>query len=521
MKPNPSHARERGASIILFTVICVTIVIPIIGLAIDGSMLFWAKAKLTSALDAAALASGRSPTADPASVAQQYVYANLPVGWLGTSYITAPTAVVDFPTTSSRRVTVTASVSVPLHFLRIIGKSSSVVSDTASSTRRNTNVMLVLDRSGSMLITGPDGNVVCDTMKASAETFISFFSDGQDQLGLISFHAWANVDFPFNTHFQTASPNMTTILSDLQCGSNTASAQGLDLAYQQIKNLGPTAYASAGALNVIVFMTDGFPNGVTIGPGVSSNSKYIPKDQADDRYCVGTPSSICTNTPATATACQTSLKSAAAGTLAQWAGGTSGFPYTGTTAGLFPVYSSLSPPPTSHCASGSWRSICNTAEPTVSADSSCVFIQSGSTWIRKDLAYISTADIYGNATINTNYMTQSSDYVQTGPYTGLGHRVDTPQAVIDASFNAADAEALKIISDTTFQPVIYVIGLGGAADVASEDSFLRLLNRVANDSSSDRYNPNLPVGLFVYSPDDTQLQSAFRQVASQILRLSK
>jgi hypothetical protein len=92
---------------------------------------------------------------------------------------------------------------------------------------------------------------------------------------------------------------------------------------------------------------------------------------------------------------------------------------------------------------------------------------------------------------------------------------------MDASFNTADAEALKIIQDTNFQPVIYVIGLGGAADMASEATFQRFLHRVANDSGSDRYNPNLPVGLFVYSPDDTQLQSAFRQVASQILRLSK
>jgi hypothetical protein len=118
-------------------------------------------------------------------------------------------------------------------------------------------------------------------------------------------------------------------------------------------------------------------------------------------------------------------------------------------------------------------------------------------------------------------MTQSADLV-TGVYAASGRmRIDTPQSVMDASFNSADAQALAIISDTNYQPTIYVIGLGGASDVADENAFQTFLKRVANDPSSSRYNPNLPTGLFVYSPDDTQLAAAFHQIASQILRLSK
>lgn len=510
---------ERGATLFFFTVICVTVIIPLIGLAVDGSILFWAKAKLTSALDSAALAAGRAPTADPNTIAQQYVYANFPTGWMGTSYAATPAAALDYPSTGTRRVTVTASVQVPLHFLQLLGIPNTTVSSVAASTRRNTNVMLVLDRSSSMNITGPDGNVVCSTMKAAAQTFVNFFTDGQDRLGLVTFHAWSNLDFPFTTNFQSSSPNLNSYLGDLTCGGNTASAEGLNLAYQQIQALGSSAYASNGALNVILFMTDGFPNGVTLGPGVSPQSAYVPKNQTDNRYCVGTTSTMCSAMPATATACQTSLASAAAGTLVQTAGGSSGFPYTGPTNGFWQVYNSS--PPTRTCASGYTRAICNTSTPVVAASSSCSFVASGSSSIRKDLAYISPMDIYGNTTNNSSYMTQSGDLVPTGPYAGLGLRVDTPQSVIDASFNAADAQALKIIQDTTYQPVIYVIGLGGAADMASESVFLRFLHRVANDPTSDRYNASLPVGMFVYSPDDTQLQSAFRQVASQILRLSK
>jgi hypothetical protein len=88
----PFIRQERGISIILFTLVSILVLLPMIGLAIDGSILFWTKAKLTSALDAAALAAGRSPSIDPSFVAQQYVYANLPPGWLGCKYTAGPTA---------------------------------------------------------------------------------------------------------------------------------------------------------------------------------------------------------------------------------------------------------------------------------------------------------------------------------------------------------------------------------------------------------------------------------------------
>jgi hypothetical protein len=141
--------------------------------------------------------------------------------------------------------------------------------------------------------------------------------------------------------------------------------------------------------------------------------------------------------------------------------------------------------------------------------------------VRQDAAYIPPLDYYGNTTNNSSFMTQSSDLL-TGTYAASGGmRLDQPQSVMDASFNAADAQALAIISDTTYKPVIYTLGLGGATDVADETVFQTFLERVANDPRSTRYNTSLPTGLFVYSPDDTQLAAAFHQIASQILRLSK
>jgi hypothetical protein len=49
-----------------------------------------------------------------------------------------------------RIVTVTISVVVPLYFMRILGFQNSTVSATGQATRRDANIMVVLDHSSSM-----------------------------------------------------------------------------------------------------------------------------------------------------------------------------------------------------------------------------------------------------------------------------------------------------------------------------------------------------------------------------------
>jgi hypothetical protein len=149
----------------------------------------------------------------------------------------------------------------------------------------------------------------------------------------------------------------------------------------------------------------------------------------------------------------------------------------------------------------------------------------GSEAMRQDVAYIPATDFYGNSTDGymTNYpfVSPTNDWVSSGPYLNKGLRVDSPEAVDHASFNTADNQARAIYTDSNYKPVIYVIGLGGAADMPDPLILQRFCKRVANDPASDSYNPNGTTGMFVYSPDDAQLEAAFQTVASQILRLSK
>ena len=52
------------------------------------------------------------------------------------------------------------------------------------ASRRDVNLLLVLDRSSSMNNSGS-----CDPMKAAAQTFVEQFANGRDRLGLLTYGA--------------------------------------------------------------------------------------------------------------------------------------------------------------------------------------------------------------------------------------------------------------------------------------------------------------------------------------------
>ena len=226
---------------------------------------------------------------------------------------------------------------------------------------------------------------------------------------------------------------------------------------------------SSSALNVIVFFTDGMPNGVVA------------------QYSV-LPTSGCQSLPL------------APGVIAQWNGGLGD---SGTTAGVLR--------PT--IAGG----ISDTSSPLITPAPGCAFtVHNDATLMRQDVAYIPFQDYYGNST-QGGFIDNSAYLVSPGP----GYRVDAPTSVIYASFNAADSQATAIRNDP-MQPIIYAIGLGGATDLHGDFTLVdEFLHRVVNDRQSSIYDSSKPTGLFVYSPDTSQLAAAFRQIASVVLHLSK
>jgi hypothetical protein len=91
--------------------------------------------------------------------------------------------------------------------------------------------------------------------------------------------------------------------------------------------------------------------------------------------------------------------------------------------------------------------------------------------------------------------------------------------VTNAGINALDNAAARVRSESTANGlgvITYCIGLGNAGSPPER----ALLERVANVRESATFNASHPVGVLVYADNAAQLQSAFAQLASDILRLS-
>lgn len=505
-------ANERGAAMIMFSFMIIAIIGPLIGFAIDGSICYWMKAKLSSSVDAAALAAARSLSLASSSTAMEstatttaseYFAADFQTGRMGTSL---PAVTEASPCTSGSNpcttvvvnspqmitVTVQATVSVPLYFLRLIGFSSQTLYDMGQSVRRSANIVLVLDRSYSMQMAS-----ACNIMVASAENFVNNFVDGRDTLGLVTFQSTASYDWPTGgtpqmmSDFKSGSPSLNSVLSTLVCTGYTTTAEALNFAYTDLQNLG-----QPDALNVVVLFTDGRPDSLVA-------SSFPVKTSTDTRYgwtysnygtLVSTPASSCSGT------------TIGRGVIFDADGAPDA---TGLTAGIFPD----SPTAINYSSP-------DLVPMSVVSAPGCTFTNSSSypTYteaVREDVACLPSTDAYGNSL--TGYKTQTSDYYPGTITACAGQlRVDTPQALMDAAFNAAWNQA-NVIRNAGYY--IYTIGLGGTPEQQIDPDFLM---RVANDPTlpASEYNSSQPSGLYIYATAGS-LGQAFQQIASEILHLSK
>jgi len=492
-----ARAKQRGATIILVAVVAALFLIPIVGVCIDGAVLYLVKARLSSAVDAAALAAARSlsvgqsiadQTANAQLIGAQYFTANFPPGLMNASVVggqnIANSIVVSPPVQQRITVTVNVSVVVPLYFMKILGFNNSTVSASGQATRRNANIILVLDRSGSMNNAGS-----CAALIASAENFANQFVDGRDQLGLVTFQFTANVDFPVQTTFKSGSPNLNDTLSKLVCGGDTNTVEGLYNGYVQIQN----TVNSAGALNIIVLFTDGQANSFT--------GNFVVKRQQDQRYDA-------LNTSQTVTV---PASSCSASTLT----GVFGDASTETATDIYTLnqtgYTGAVAPTTTD-------SISQTVAWSVINAPGCVFYANQSpVFGRQDIAYLPSTDVHGNSTVDGGYLPLDYFPASNTAYSNQ-IRPDMPRTARWAAMNAADSMAFKIRSDTTYNTIIYSIGLSGNEPMAIDQDFME---RVANDPRASNYDASRPSGQFILANNTSELSQAFQQVALQVLRLSQ
>ena len=496
---------ERGFVLLLYTLMMLFIIIPMVGLAIDAGILYTIKGKLQSAVDGAALGAARSLSRGQTIASQvtaaddtatRYYHANFPNNWMGVTPVGDPT--VTWPTAppATAIINVQGDVNAPTWFMKILGFNSVHMTAVGQATRRNVDIMLVIDRSSSLSLSGS-----CPSLISSAQLFVNSFSNDRDIIGMVTFGTYYNVDFPPVTDFQDQANSgahslSTYYLPKLICAGFTNSSSALSQAYSTLKGLN-----DKNALNVILLFTDGQPNTMTFGPnyGTGSGAVLPVVTAANGGTCV-------------LSAGHTGLSGVLAGDVSVdlWGGI---FQATNST---YPVAAGGDFGTSNIIGSAQGRSSgCNTFKnaPTGSAATSP---------LGGDIGNLPSSDAWGNSVSSTWPGGTSSGTGYNFPETVVltGGSTYSQSNLQHAGINALDNAAYNARSDalangTPF--VIYTIGLGNASGGVPDE----LLRRVANDPTSAVYSTTYPAGIYVSSPTTAYLAQAFATIADDIMRISK
>ena len=440
-------------------------------------------------MDGAALAGARSLARGSDSGAQisaaqlaatNYVKLNYPTNYF-TSNLTIPAPTVDLSVQYQRTVTVTANLTFSGLFLQYL-TGSTIVPGLASTTRRDVNVVMAVDRSGSLQASGS-----CAPLKAAAANFVGQFASGRDQVGLVTFASSTFTNFPIGNTFQTANPNVAAMINAIVCQGSTSSAMGLWTAYRQL-----AALNQPGAFNVILFFTDGQPTGVAVAMPISPASGCT-------QYTAGNPTGPDASTlPASVSK--------------------------GYIRGLYNTYANQATffgilDPNGAAGANGYQNVTNGDINVAPNSAGCAYSPSWNSNMgnTSDFAGVPVKDAYGNST-NTGYQAVT---LNGNGLIDLNNSSNAPAMALNAADSAATNIRNGVVDAATNTSLanitIFSIGLGNAAIPASPTFLLR----ASNDPLSPIYDSSKPAGKYIYAATTADLQPAFSEVASEILRIAK
>ena len=544
---------RKGATMLLLMLGLPLVFIPLVGLAIDGTRLYIVQAKLSSAVDGAALGSGRllGTVANTTEIANEFLNVNFPAGYWGTRNLNPSISYTNDLGTNT--ISISATVQSPLMFMRLFGQSFSTVASAAVATRKNTRVVLVLDHSGSMSCGGTPGGTCPGTMSsmlAGAAQFTGMFTPNYDELGLVGFSGSGIVAYPIYPQPYDPSPysatqqgpdkNFATTpttgpmfnqINAMVANGGTNSSEALALAYIELQKAHNRDAAAGGDnnLNSIVFFTDGIPTAISVSPNNPSNNSL-------------SASSPCTYNPAHRAV-------DAAHTMAGWFvifGPAPPWANGATPVGLNMMRST----DTAHnstwwVANGledygprpypnSWSNPSGTGAVNpnpYAAIAGCGGMNS-SNWSPSDLARIPSTDYWGNSTNDGTAYSLGASYAGA---CAVSYRPTLSSSVTDpcqwglAIWNAVDNVGATIRNlgpmgslpaPSGMLPItIFTIGYNNPTGQYPMDPVL--LKRLANTQDSTSYSASQQVGMFIQVNNSNNLSAAFQQVASSLLRLAQ
>lgn len=278
----PLPKQRQSGHVLLLVALSAIMLIAAVGLAIDSGLGYLIKAKLNAAVDSASLAAARGVTlgdnqtaqaANARQAAREFFDINYPDKYLMSTPVLNPVGVTFDKGTVT--VDVSATASLPVTLMGILGFKTLDVSATAQTIRKDLDMVLVMDTSGSL-----SGNATA--VRAAGVSFMNKFNSTVDRVGLLHFATGVQVDLPIkpvNRGFDRTVA--TTAINLFAFTGGTNSSEGMWQARNQLNSIDQVNRSS---LRVIVFFSDGSP--------AAFSSYFFPATSGTCR----TPGSIATLT---------------------------------------------------------------------------------------------------------------------------------------------------------------------------------------------------------------------------------
>ncbi|KAB8065839.1 vWA domain-containing protein [Janthinobacterium violaceinigrum] len=252
--------KRQGGQVLIMVALSAVVLIAAAGLAVDSALGYFVKAKLNAAVDSASLAAARGVTAGNSEAeqrasarqsAKEFFDVNYPDKFLLSTPTLNPVDVTFDKGTVT--IDVSATASLPVSLMGILGFKTLNVAASAQTIRKDLDMVLVMDTSGSL-----KNNT--DAVRAAGKSFLNKFNSTVDRVGLLHFASEAQIDVPIkqvNRGFDRSSMTVKDGKIDkfIFTGGTNSSA-GMFHARKQLNDILPLNRSS---LRVIVFFSDGSP----------------------------------------------------------------------------------------------------------------------------------------------------------------------------------------------------------------------------------------------------------------------
>ncbi len=191
--------RSNRGGVYTFAAVIALPLVGFIGISADAARAYLVKARLSTSVDAAALAGGKTAFSTVyGNDITKYFNSNFPPGFLGAT-VTGPTYSKTPSPTGGSLIKVTATATVPTAFMHLFGFDTMTVSAESEVTRKNSamDVVLSMDMSGSM-DSYTNGKKKIDAARDAAKTLVDILYGDEEtntnlKMGLVPWNGNVNI----------------------------------------------------------------------------------------------------------------------------------------------------------------------------------------------------------------------------------------------------------------------------------------------------------------------------------------